>query len=420
MNNVLFINKKTFKKLFYIIVFLGVQVAYAQSVFISNKDFPNEPAIAVNHKNPNQILLGVAIGQAYFSNNGGATFKALATDTTYGLWSDPSVFFDNQNNAYYVHLSAITKSNLYGRIVCQLKKKNDTSFTVLSTIGEFRTACAERPMAYYNPHKNEIYLTYIVFDAYGSTNPKDSTRLYFTRSVDGGKTWENAIRLNTISGDCSDIDGSIQGATTAFDKQGNLAVVWGVDEKILINTYHAKTKKWLASEKLIAKQPNGWDFTIPALKMPNGLPVVVNCKVKSANKLVAFWIEFNTIKNQSLVYYSFSDNWGKDWSNPSALLTDTQSIYQFHVWASTQNNQLAVSCYEQQSNGKTYMRLFQYNAAQNKFNTFIVKDSDFYPDPEQYVGDMNQVAVFNKHIFLPYIKAEKGINSLYFIKFTLP
>jgi hypothetical protein len=401
----------------FFLTFINTPIGYTQPIFINDKDFPNEPAIGINRKNTNQILIGTAVGQAYWSNNGGKSFVQIPLDGEYGLWSDPSVFFDNKGNAYYFHLSGTKKGNSSDRIICQIKRKNDELFRVHSTIGQHPTACLERPMAVYNPYKNHIYLTYVIFDAYGSTNPQDSTRLYFTYSTNGGETWEPPYRLNNQAGDCSDRDSSVQGATIAFDKKGNIAVVWAANYGIWINYYHAATRKWLHRERLVAPQPNGWDFNIPHLKMPNGLPVVVNYTSTKENRLFVFWCQMNNQNTQSLVYYTYSNNGGNTWTQPTPLLETELSLYQFHVWASVHKNNLVVSCYEQLNNGNTYMRLFTYNSNTQKFSSFIVNNSEFNSDNEQYIGDMNQVIVYDHNIYLPFIKANKGTNSLYFIKY---
>lgn len=399
--------------------------AYSQTVNLTVKDFPNEPAVAVNPKNDKRILVGCAVGQAFLSENAGKSFKQVSLDKEYGLWSDPSVFFDEKGDAYYFHLSGTTKGNSSDRIVCQKMGKKDTSFKVINTIAQTNTkfACNERPIALYNYEKKEIYLTYVLFDAYGSNNPKDSTRLYFTKSTDKGLSWSEPIRLSSIAGDCSDMDKSVQGATTTYNMKGEIFVCWANNERIYLNKSIDGGKTWLKKESIVANQPGGWDFAVPGIKMPNGLPVIVadrSKNEKTAGNLYVFWadqrIKSNVITN---AYVSISKDQGLNWTEPKRIQATPFNTHQYHVWAAIdqENGDVYASFYQTDTDKTSRMYVVYSDNGGKQFKNKLVEEPTFTAQGEQYLGDMNQIEVLNGTVFLPSIKAITEKNQLYFTTF---
>jgi hypothetical protein len=404
-------------------IFLIFKMAFSQPLLLSNTESPNEPAIAINPKNPKQIIVGSAIGQVFLSADGGKSFKRFSLDGEYGFWSDPSVFFDEMGSAYYFHLSGKLKGNSSDRIVCQRKLANDTSFKVINVVAYTSTniACNERPIACYNPINKEIYLTYVVFDAYGSKNPKDSTRLYFTKSSDYGESWTSPIRLNKIAGDCSDMDKSVQGGTITYNKKGDLFVTWANNENIYFNKSSDSGKTWLKREIAISNQPGGWDYNVPGIKMPNGLPVIVadrSDNKKTAGNLYVFWADQRIKYNISNAYMSMSSDSGKTWIKAKRVTAIPFNTHQYHVWAGVDhtNGTIYVSYYQTEMDMKTHLVVAQSQNGGNKFNAYTLAEPEFLAEGEQYLGDMNQIAVLNNKIMVPIIKGINEKNELYFIK----
>jgi hypothetical protein len=65
---------------------------------------------------------------------------------------------------------------------------------------------------------------------------------------------------------------------------------------------------------------------------------------------------------------------------------------------------------------KTHLVVAQSQNGGNKFNAYTLAEPEFLAEGEQYLGDMNQIAVLNNKIMVPIIKGINEKNELYFIK----
>ncbi len=63
---------------------------------------------------------------------------------------------------------------------------------------------------------NNIYVTWTQFDNYGSISADDYSNIHFSKSLDGGETWSEALQINEVSGDCFDEDNTVEGAVRAL------------------------------------------------------------------------------------------------------------------------------------------------------------------------------------------------------------
>ena len=89
---------------------------------------PVEPSIAINKKNPKNILAGVVLDRAIYTQDGGATWSETKLESPYGVFGDPAVVSDSKGDFYFFHLADPSKQGRSSdewldRIVCQ-KSRN--------------------------------------------------------------------------------------------------------------------------------------------------------------------------------------------------------------------------------------------------------------------------------------------------------
>ena len=109
------------KKTFILVCFFIASITFGQqNIMLDNVGSPNEPSISINPNNTNQLVAGSNINKVYRSNDGGLTWVKSTLASTYGVWGDPAIIADNNNNFYFTHLSnPATGGNWLDRIVCQ-------------------------------------------------------------------------------------------------------------------------------------------------------------------------------------------------------------------------------------------------------------------------------------------------------------
>ena len=128
------------RQLLYLLLLIPALLNAQQNIMISDVNQPNEPSIAINPNNTNQLIAATNTNNCHVSNDGGLTWTSNVTTSTYGVWGDSAIITDNLNNFYFFHLSypSPTTGNWIDRIVCQ-KTSNlgatwtNGSFTGLNT-----------------------------------------------------------------------------------------------------------------------------------------------------------------------------------------------------------------------------------------------------------------------------------------------
>ena len=57
---------------------------------------PVEPSIAINKKNPNNIVAGIVLDRAVYTKDGGLTWQESILTSPYGVFGDPAVISDSK------------------------------------------------------------------------------------------------------------------------------------------------------------------------------------------------------------------------------------------------------------------------------------------------------------------------------------
>ena len=71
----------------------------------ANSNQPEEVSIAINPTNSNQIAAAANINHFFRSSDGGLTWQTSFLTSSFGVWGDPSVIYDELGNLYFGHLS---------------------------------------------------------------------------------------------------------------------------------------------------------------------------------------------------------------------------------------------------------------------------------------------------------------------------
>jgi hypothetical protein len=166
------------------------------NVMISSNNFPNEPSIAINPKNTNELVAGSNIDNYYYSTDGGLTWTEDLLTSTYGVWGDPVIACDTTGSFYFFHLSNPPSGSWIDRIVCQRTNTPGGIWTPGTYTGLNGNKAQDKHWVAINKNTNGIYMTWTEFDAYGSNIPTDSSRIMFSRSLDQGQTWSAALKIN--------------------------------------------------------------------------------------------------------------------------------------------------------------------------------------------------------------------------------
>jgi hypothetical protein len=305
-----------------LLVLPSALVAQYPNIQISDpaRSDPNEVTIAINPANPLNLAAGANLRYYYHSTDGGWTWSEGLMGSSLGVWGDPSVAFDADGGLYFGHLSNPSSPGYWiDRIVVQKSTDGGTSWNDGVGVGftsprqqdkEWITADITNSI-----YRNNIYMAWTEFDNYGSTTPGDSSRILFSRSVDGGHTWSNPLKVSDVDGDCVDDDNTVEGAVPAVGPNGEVYLAWSGPMGILFDKSTDGGVTW-GADRVIADQPGGWAFHVSGLNRCNGFPVTV-CDISNSRHrgtVYVLWSDQRNGTEDTDVFIIKSSDGGSTWS----------------------------------------------------------------------------------------------------------
>ena len=354
-----------------------------------------EPSIAIHPNRKRKMVAGSVMNDYYYSKNGGKSWKAKSLmSPSYGVGGDPVLHIDKNGKVHYFHLSNPPGGQWLDRIVCQSSNTiqgnfNDGTFPAPNT-----PKVQDKHWVAEHPTKNELYLTWTQFDAYDSSNPKDSSHIVFSKSSDGGESWSDPKRISIRGGDCLDGDNTVEGAVPTVDNDGNLYVIWTGPHGLVMNKSEDGGETWLNKEIEIANQPEGWAIDIPGINRCNGLPILT-CSRKT-NTLFINWSDQRNGLDNTDIFMSKSTDGGFTWTAPKRVNQDSTKTHQFFTWMTIdQSSGYIYFVYFDRSNyedNQTDVVLAVSKDEGETFTSYTISESPFVPSEAIFFGDYNNIA----------------------------
>jgi hypothetical protein len=282
---------------------------------------PEEVSIAINPKNPSEIIGGANLASLYKSNDTGRTWKRQVLKCkAYNVYGDPMVFWDTLEYAYYMHLSfpnpKITPGGSWvDRIVLNKSANHGETFTDCYGFGKNEKKVQDKHWAAVDPKTNFIHATWTQFDKYESKDPRDSSVIRYSISKDNGLTWEEPKRINFYPGDCLDGDNTVEGAVPCVGPNSEVYVAWAGPKGLVFNRSLDTGKTWMQKEIIIDSIYGGWEYKVDGIFRANGLPFTA-CDLSGGEhngRIYVCWGDEKHGKNNKDVFISYSDDGGLTW-----------------------------------------------------------------------------------------------------------
>ena len=390
------------------------------NVMLGNQRNPNEPSIAINPKNTNQMVAGANLDNYYYSDDAGYTWQNNRLfSPQLGVWGDPCIMADTNGSFYFFHLSNPIGASWIDRIVCQRTDDFTVTWTDGTGIGLNGTKAQDKEWVAIDPENNHIYVTWTQFDNYGSANPADSSIIRFSKSYDRGDTWTEPLRLNKIAGDCIDSDNTVEGAVPAIGPEGQIYVAWAGPEGILFDRSLDGGETWLDNDIFISDQPGGWDFDVPGIMRCNGLPVTA-CDLSSSphkGTIYVNWTDQRNGANDTDVWLVKSTDGGNSWSERIRVNNDEPGKQQFFSWMTVDpaNGKIWIVYYDRRNynDNQTDVFLALSEDGGNSFTNFRISDSPFIPVESVFFGDYTNISAINDVVRPVWTRLHQNQLSIY-------
>lgn len=378
-----------------------------------------EPSIYINPLDTSEVIAGSVMNDYYYSKDGGVSWKSKSIKSKKnGVNGDPVMLIDEQGHYYYFHLSNIDGQSLIGGIVCErsntLKGRfNKEGHTKVN--GKFH----DKQWVAYNRNNHHIYMTWTEFDGYDSDDPKDRSRILFSKSTDFGMTWSEPITISAKTGDCLDDDLTAEGAVPSIGTHGEIFVVWSLDSKLYFNVSKDEGESWLTNEIEMADQVNGWTLDIPGIYRCNGLPVTATdlSPSKYNGTLYVNWSDQRNGTNNTDIWIKKSTDGGQTWSKDIKVNQDKRNHHQFLSWMTIDqsNGYIYVVYYDRRnhSDNQTDVYLSVSKNGGESFIDYKISEQPFIPNKGVFFGDYTNISVQKGMIRPIWTRLDNKKISLY-------
>ncbi|MBK9733513.1 MAG: T9SS type A sorting domain-containing protein [Saprospiraceae bacterium] len=406
----------------YILIFvslLAFRLSICQNILISEQNFPNEPSITMDPKNPANLIAGSNLNNIYISKDTGRTWVEDNLTSSYGVWGDPVIAVDTAGHFYYFHLSNPQNGSWIDRIVCQKTTDIGDFWSDGSYAGLNGSKDQDKHWVVVDPQNNNIYMTWTQFDDYGSTLQTDSSHIMFSKSLDAGLTWSAAKRIDTKGGNCLDEDDTVEGAVPAVGTNGEIYVSWAGPQGIVFNKSYDQGMTWLPKEISVDDMPSGWDYSIPGIFRANGLPVT-KCDLSAGPNRGTIYINWSDQRNGATntdIWISKSIDQGLNWTLPIKVNGDNTNRHQFFTWMTIDQTSgfIYILFYDRRNYSDTQTDVYlaiSKDGAQT-FENIKVSESPFIPDAGIFFGDYTNITASNGIVRPIWTRLHNGKLSLW-------
>ncbi len=384
---------------------------------------PSEPSIAINKKNPLNIVAGIVLDRVVTTTDGGTTWTEGKLKSPFGVYGDPAVISNSKGKLFYFHLAdpsgkGRSDEAWLDRIVCQESIDEGKTWTEGVSIGLNPPADQDKPWPAVHPKKNFMCLTWTQFDKYGSTDPGCQSNILFSKSLNGNK-WSKPVPLSELPGDCLDKDDTAEGAVPAIGTDGKIYVAWANRGNIYFDRSFDDGNTWLRNDLVIAKQEGGWDLTVPGIDRSNGLPVLAidNSASRYHGTLYLLWADQKNGIDDTDIWLIRSINRGDSWAKPVKINKDDSRTHQFLPWITVDptNGHVYIVYYDRRNynDNQTDVYLSYSIDGGNNFKEVKISESPFTPDAGSFFGDYTNISAQNGIVTLIWARMDNGRTSVW-------
>jgi hypothetical protein len=383
---------------------------------------PVEPSIVINKKNPKNIVAGIVLDRAVYTQDGGETWNETKLKSPYGVFGDPALTSDSKGHIYYFHLSdpsgkGRSEDAWLDRIVCQESDDGGATWSDGVSIGNNPPTDQDKAWPAIQPNKKFMVVTWTQFDKYGSTDAACQSNIMFSKS-NGGDKWSKPVQINQNPGDCIDDDNTAEGAVPAIGTDGKIYVAWANRGNIYFDRSYDDGERWLRDDLLIAKQEAGWTIDIPGLDRSNGLPVLAidNSQSRFRGSLYLVYADQKS-KDDTDIWMIRSTDRGDYWTKPMRINQDETKTHQFLPWVTVDetNGYVYIVYYDRRSGDdlQTDVYLTYSMDGGNHFKEIKISETSFAPTKEKFFGDYTNISAHAGIVAPIWTRMDEGRTSVW-------
>lgn len=381
---------------------------------ITSPGFYSEPGVAVNPKDPRQVI-AVFQNQAHaaYSNDGGEhwTVASGVKSRRYRVSGDVSTAFDAKGHAIicYMAFDKLGTFNYWGhnssRNGLYIRRSLDGGKTwelqdhaIVAQPTEPGVPWEDKPYIVSDttngPYSGNLY---VGWTRWTLTN----SQILLARSSDDGLTWSKPIELDRHPGLPRDDNGALEGFDGVVGPRGELYVVWAGNNHIEFAVSRNGGKSFSAPRDIIATAPIM--FQVEAVERSNGFPQIALDPRGHGKRLYVTWSDY---RNGDVdVFCSSSADGGRTWSPAMRVNNDPvhDGADQFFQWLAVDpsNGAVYVMFYDRRKDPTNRSQIVVLARSTDGGKTFtnyawIQTPFDAYGD---FLGDYTGLAAMNDRVY---------------------
>lgn len=378
----------------------------------------SEPSIAVNPKNPSQVVAVFQPATVVYSSDGGQTFRAADLPPIEG-WrtgGDVSIAFDNKGHAYLstLHFEKLGSMSYWahgaGKNGIFVRRSADGGKTWEKDAVAVKTYDGTGPDSHMedmprifadaqvnSPYAGNVYVGWIEWQL-------DKSLMLFARSLDGGKTFSPPMQVSTHAGLPRDDNGGLVGFVGVVGADGTIYASWNDGSTITFTQSHDGGKTFAPSGVAINVAPPyfGGAGGVPGVSRVMGFPQIgVDARPgKLGGTLYLAWSDF---RNGDVdVFCASSKDRGRTWSEPVRVNNDPihNGIDQFFQWMAVDpaTGDVYLQFYDRRDdpeNRKTGFTLARSTDSGKTFVNYSWEETPFESRLPAFLGDYTWLTVFD-------------------------
>lgn len=407
-------------------------LAQSTNILIQDTGNPNETSIAINPKNPDQLVAGANLFNVYTSEDGGYTWTKGKLNSPYGVWGDPCIIADTSGNFYFSHLSNPNSGSWLDRIVIEKSTDGGKTWNGGTYTGLNSPKHQDKPWMAYDaapnsPFKGNLYISWTEFDNYGSSNPQNRSRILFSSSYDAATSWNTPVLVSEMTGDCIDSGNTAEGAMPAIGPNGEVYLSWSLNDTLWFDRSLDGGETWLANDIFVTTQPGGWDFAVPGIYRSNGLPVTT-CDLSGGPYHGTIYINFSDQRNgehDTDIFIVKSTDGGNSWSEPVRVNDDAPGKHNFFTWMTIDQvtGVIYTVFYDRRDYADEWTDVYMAYSTDGgeSFTNLKISDTPFFPNPNFFFGDYTGIAAQGGSVHPIWTRQEpNGKTSTWTTVFNFP
>ncbi len=380
---------------------------------------PSEPGIAINPKNPRQIVVVYqTTAAAAYSTDAGRTFTVAkgTKPTDWRVAGDVSTTFDNKGNAYlcYLAFDHLGTTDYWahnaGRNGIFVRRSPDGGKTwekQASAVKAFLTGhepglqFEDEPRIFADNGPNsryagDLYVGWVEWQI-------DKSVMLFSRSTDAGVTWSPALQISVHSGLPRDDNGSLGGFVAAIAPDGTIYGIWNDGNSIMLTESGDGGTTFRRPRAVIETGPPYFG-EVPGVSRVEGFAqIAVENRGNKGGNLYLAWSDY---RNGDIdVFLAFSSDHGRHWSEPVRVNDDPlhDGNDQFYQWMTVDpvTGNVYVQFYDRRDdplNRKTRMTIARSTDGGRTFKNYSWTDNSF-EGQAPFLGDYTWIAAYDNRVY---------------------